>query len=62
LFVLILLTSSTGFPLFNSFLLSKDVGTAATTVIHHRHKHHHQEAKIRRNKHLLLTKPYWPWP
>ncbi|KHJ91548.1 hypothetical protein OESDEN_08589 [Oesophagostomum dentatum] len=69
-----LVTSSGGFPLFGNFLLSKDdVETTTPVVIHHRHKHHYrhkhrrslaskEEAKLRRNKHLLLTKPYWPWP
>ncbi|CAJ0593356.1 unnamed protein product [Cylicocyclus nassatus] len=73
---LFLVTSTDAFPFFDRFSLTKDdTETTTPTVIHHRHRKHHyrhkhrrrslaskEEAKARRNKHLLLTKPYWPWP
>ncbi|KAK6726781.1 hypothetical protein RB195_004847 [Necator americanus] len=73
---LAILALSSAFPLFENFSLTDDVAETTTpVVIHHRHRKHHyrhkhrrrslaskEEAKLRRNKHLLLTKPYWPWP
>ncbi|CAI4226687.1 unnamed protein product [Auanema sp. JU1783] len=73
---LMLSISCTAFPMFGANLPSDDVQLSDPSVtIHHRHKKHHirhkhrrrslsskEDAKVRRNKQVMLTKPYWPWP
>ncbi|WKX90779.1 hypothetical protein Q1695_009544 [Nippostrongylus brasiliensis] len=72
--LLILVAVSTSFPFSARFPRSQEVVSTTPVVIHHRHKNHHishnhrrrslaskEEAKAR-SKHMLLTKPYWPWP
>uniref|UniRef100_A0A1I7WXX6 Ovule protein n=1 Tax=Heterorhabditis bacteriophora TaxID=37862 RepID=A0A1I7WXX6_HETBA len=66
----LLIASTFGFSFFNNFPLLNDAITEVPVVIHHRDRKHHirhkhrrrslsskEEAKIRRNKQVMLTKP-----
>ncbi|CAD6186441.1 unnamed protein product [Caenorhabditis auriculariae] len=66
---------SSAFPLFDSISLSDYESTTHSGHSHHHHKHHirrkhrrrslsskEEPTKQHRNKQIMLTKPYWPWP
>ncbi|CCD67596.1 uncharacterized protein CELE_T21G5.6 [Caenorhabditis elegans] len=78
LILVLLISSLESFPVSSEALMTVEDGLEIekpSHARHHHHKHHirhkhrrrsltseEDRTKTQRNKQVMLTKPYWPWP